>query len=262
MKFDSNLAWQDASATVRANRDVLLAMAGVFFLLPHLVFTLLLPEPATITATSPEAIAEQVEALYTQILPWILPQILLQTIGTLGMLTLFSDQTRPTVGQAIALGAKGTLPYLACQLLFAFTFSLVGGITVGVIALAHNSALTVAAVVAVMGGLIAAYARVALAAPIVAVERIYNPIRVLRRAWFLTRGNTARILGFLVMVIIAATVAMLAATAISGAIAAAVGGKQAAHIATGTLSSIISAVLAVYMSAILAAIHRQLAYPF
>jgi hypothetical protein len=116
--------------------------------------------------------------------------------------------------------------------------------------------------VVVMGGLIAAYARVALAAPIVAVERIYNPIRVLRRAWFLTRGNTARILGFLVMVIIAATVAMLAATAISGAIAAAVGGKQAAHIATGTLSSIISAVLAVYMSAILAAIHRQLAYPF
>ena len=39
MKFDSNGAWLDAMAAVRANRQVLLAVAGVFFLLPTLLST-------------------------------------------------------------------------------------------------------------------------------------------------------------------------------------------------------------------------------
>ena len=47
MKFDSNGAWLDAMAAVRANRQVLLAVAGVFFLLPTLLSTVFLTDVQT-----------------------------------------------------------------------------------------------------------------------------------------------------------------------------------------------------------------------
>ena len=44
MKFDSNRAWREASASASANREVLLAVAGVFFLLPGLASVLFLSD--------------------------------------------------------------------------------------------------------------------------------------------------------------------------------------------------------------------------
>ena len=44
MKFDSNRAWQDSVAAVRANREVLFPVAGVFFLLPSLLSGVLLAD--------------------------------------------------------------------------------------------------------------------------------------------------------------------------------------------------------------------------
>ncbi|MFD2135472.1 hypothetical protein ACFSLT_10020 [Novosphingobium resinovorum] len=40
MKFDSSRAWSQASQAVSANREVVLALAGVFFLLPQLMFSI------------------------------------------------------------------------------------------------------------------------------------------------------------------------------------------------------------------------------
>jgi len=45
MKFDGNLVWQQASAAVSANREVVLALAGVFFMLPALGLALISPPP-------------------------------------------------------------------------------------------------------------------------------------------------------------------------------------------------------------------------
>ena len=44
MKFDSNRAWREASAAASANREVLVAVAGVFFLLPGLASVLFLSD--------------------------------------------------------------------------------------------------------------------------------------------------------------------------------------------------------------------------
>jgi hypothetical protein len=43
--LDSSAAWQSARRVVSANRDVLVAIAGVFYLLPGLIGTLALPKP-------------------------------------------------------------------------------------------------------------------------------------------------------------------------------------------------------------------------
>ena len=55
MKLDSSLAWKQANAAISANREVLLALAGVFFLLPRLAFQLLAPTPPTATAGASDA---------------------------------------------------------------------------------------------------------------------------------------------------------------------------------------------------------------
>ncbi len=44
-RFDSNRAWQEASGAVNANRDALIALAGVFIALPAFALTVLLPQP-------------------------------------------------------------------------------------------------------------------------------------------------------------------------------------------------------------------------
>ena len=36
MKFDMNAAWREATGMIAANREVLMIVAGVFFLLPSL----------------------------------------------------------------------------------------------------------------------------------------------------------------------------------------------------------------------------------
>ena len=117
MKFDSNLAWRQASATVSANRDVLLALAGVFFLLPRLVLSLFMPEPQSRPNMTPAEMMEMLQNFYLQIAPYAIPMMLFQAVGTLAMLTLFTDRSRPTVGQAIRQGARGLFPYLAAQFL-------------------------------------------------------------------------------------------------------------------------------------------------
>jgi len=45
MRFDSNRAWQEATALISANRDVLWALAGVFLVLPSFAVGVLAPPP-------------------------------------------------------------------------------------------------------------------------------------------------------------------------------------------------------------------------
>ena len=61
MTFDSNRAWKEASGAISANRDVVLALAGVFFLLPGLVSALLLPAPAPVDGMDRQAMAKAID---------------------------------------------------------------------------------------------------------------------------------------------------------------------------------------------------------
>ena len=72
MRFDSNLAWKDAASAVSANRDVLLALAGVFFVLPSFAFALLYPQPEPPAGAAPEQLFELMGAFYRQAWPVLL----------------------------------------------------------------------------------------------------------------------------------------------------------------------------------------------
>lgn len=263
MKFNSSLAWQQASAAVSANRAVLLPMAGVFFLLPRLLLSLVIPEPPVNQGVSPDVMMAQMQQFYIQLLPWAIPMMLFQATGTLGMLTLFTDRSRPTVGEAIKLGAKGVLPYLLAQILFGFGIALVLGTVIGAIGatIRPASPAILLLVAAGMVAVLAAYIRIMLVAPVVAVERVYNPVAALKRSWMLTQGNTGRLALFLGLIVLVALVALGALVGILGSLVTVIGGSEWGKIASAAITAALAAVMMVYLSAVLATIHRQLAGP-
>lgn len=267
MKLDTNLAWRQASAAVAANRDVVLAIAGVFILLPRLAFELLAPEPTWATAalyqdSGPanfEAIAQQMQAYYAHLAPWMLAMVLVETTGTLALLTLFTDHTRPTVGQAIGSGLRGALPYLAAQMLVALGFGMAGGMVLGLAMATGVRALAGLVMAGLLALLVYGTSRLALLAPVVAAERVRAPLAALGRSWRLTRGNAARILGFVALLLVVMVVVTLAVMGTLGALAALVLNAGAVRMAMAVVSTTISTLFAVYVVAVLAAIHRQLA---
>ena len=261
MRFNSNMAWRMAHSAILANRDVLLAMAGVFFLLPRLALALFMPDPPGVQGMSSAQSMQAVEQFYGRAMPYIIPMILFQAIGILGILTLFTDRSRPTVGQALTLGAKGVLPYVGAQILLAMGVVLVGGAVIGGLGLTGQPVAAAAGGVLVVMGVVVAYIRFALVGPVVAVDRVYNPVKALRRSWAITRGNGWRLFGFAMLVGLVAMVVMVAAISVAGSVGALAGGPDAGRITSAVVSSVFAAVLSLYIAGLMAAIHRQLAGP-
>ena len=117
MKFDMSKAWSDATAMIGANAKTIAIVAGVFFFLPYLALMLLVPEMGASggmggDTQDPDAAMNAVMGLYAQYWWVFVLLILLQAIGSLGLLALLTDRSRPTVGEALGVGMKALLPYI------------------------------------------------------------------------------------------------------------------------------------------------------
>ena len=115
MKFDSNRAWQDAMAAVKACRSLLVPVAGVFFLIPSVATSFFLGDvQARImeNMTNREVVNGIMEAEMGKIMGFGLGAMVAGFIGYLAVLVLLTDRSRPTVGEAIARGVFG-VPTLA-----------------------------------------------------------------------------------------------------------------------------------------------------
>lgn len=262
MKFDSNLAWKQASEAVRANRDVLTAIAGVFVLLPNLAFSLLFPQPDPPAGLQGEAALDFMVQYYEPVMPWMLIVALVQAVATLALLTLLTDRSRPTVGAAIKQGAASLFPYIAAQLLLGIGLVSVAGVVLGAAGLTGSAVAITLAVAAVVLGAVYAFVTTSLSGPVIVVEGIRHPLRALRRSWELTRGNALRILLFYMLVGIAFIIIMMVTMIAIGALLALVAGTgEAARIPATIISSVLGTTITVYFVAIIAAVHRQMAGP-
>ena len=258
-KLDSNAAWKEASGLVAANREVFLALAGVFFLLPSLALAVFLGEPEMAAGQGREQMMAALLEFYRDSWWLILLGSVLQVVGILAILTLMRDRSRPTVSEAIRSGLGGLLPYLAAQLLFVLALSLVGGVLLAVSAPIPALAGVIALVV--LGFAVFAAFRLILVGPIVAVEGVRNPIAALRRSWALTRGNFWRIFGFLLLAMILFFVVLAVIMLVVGLVLAIVSSGETQRILAAVVSSALTALAVLYFIGILAAIHRQLAGP-
>ena len=261
IKLDTTAAWAWANATISANREVLLALAGVFFLLPRLVVGLFAPELHIEPNMSAQDLQAAVRAGYLATLPWVLPATLFEAVGTLAMLALITDRGRPTVRDALTAGLRGLGTYIAGELIYALGISCAGGVVIALATLSGVPSLAGMALGVALAALAYGFVRLVLLAPVVAVEREVNPVRALARAWALARGHTGRLLLMLLVLGVVALVIMLASVDVVGALVALAAGPDGGRIAGTVVSAVLDAGFAVYFVAILAGVHRQLAGP-
>ncbi|WP_140420592.1 glycerophosphoryl diester phosphodiesterase membrane domain-containing protein [Novosphingobium sp. B 225] len=257
MPLDTSKAWSEATAMVSANKDVMAAIAGVFFFLPALALALFFPQPEPPAGAQLREMMTMLEGYYRQTAPYMLVATLVQVLGQLAVLTLAARVGRATVGDAIRAAAGGLLPYLGAQALLLLAGAAVFGVIVLLAPL--SSALALLLGLAAAAAVVWISVRLVMVPVVIAIEGMRSPLAVLRRSWDLTRGSAGRILLFLVVLGLAVTVIAVVASAGIGILLALIGGVEAARIGGAAVSAAIGAGFAVYVALSLAAIHRQLA---
>ena len=263
MKFDMGAAWNEAVRLIAANRQVITIVAGVFFFLPYLAFMLLFMnqmealQAAQTASANSEAMSDAMMTFYSEVWWVILLLAVIQGIGMLGLLSLLSDRTRPTVGHALSTGVKLFLPYIGAQLLISVILGLLILVPIAVGAGASVTAGVVLGVIAVVA-FFYLFTKFILTPVVIALERQVNPIAALGRSWQLTKGNSVRIFLFIVLLVIAVMIVGAVFSMILGLLFA-LAGSEAALIGQALTSGLVNAVFYVIFLAVLAAIYRQLA---
>ena len=260
MTFDMNRAWREATEMVNANREVLLIVAGLFFFLPSLAFSLFIPVPQPAAGATPEQAFALVSGFYQTNAVWLLLMSVLQTFGMLALLALLRHKTKPTVGDALKRAGTGILPYLASQILVSIGLVIALFIVVGLSAMTGSPILIGVAVIASLVALIYVFVKISLSPAVIAIEHQHNPITILKRSWTLTKGNSFRIFLFYALLTLALSIAALIFRGIVG-LALALLGTSAVTIGQAVVSGLIGTIAMIYFVSILAAIHQQLAGP-
>src|SRR3546814_2644920 len=130
-------------------------------------------DPAKMQAT-----IDAIGALYAENWWAFLLVAVAQIIGTLALLVLLGDSTRPTVGEALQRGASGFLSYLGAQWLFAFGLGLLIGISAALaLATGSNAAFVLVIFLAIVAAFYCAV-NISLVGPAIAIDRLLNPVAI------------------------------------------------------------------------------------
>ncbi|MEQ1495950.1 MAG: hypothetical protein ABL912_09375 [Novosphingobium sp.] len=257
-RFDSNRAWQDASAAVAANRDVLAALAGVFVVLPTFALTVLLPMPEPQAGADLDAILKGTQAYFAEFWPWYLLAGLINIVGTMALLALFGQTSRPTVGEAIRTGLAAAPSGIGVQVLQGFL--LFGVVLAPATILGLSGSPGLVALGALTGIGIAAWlwARTSLASPAIIVQGVRNPITALQRSFALTKGNAGRLLLFFFLLVLAFVIVTQLSAVVVGLIAQALAGADASTLISALVASVLQGTMSVYLAGAVTISHRQL----
>jgi hypothetical protein len=192
--LDSSAAWASATRMVAANRDLLMAIAGVFYVLPGLAGAVFVPSPAMTPEMTEAQVLAVMQDYYASSLPVLLLLSLLPMAGMLTMLVAMLDTARPTVAQAIRHSVRTLPSYFAAQLLIALAILPVSMALASLLALLLPDRLAVSVA---LGLLLYPIMRTMLVGPVVAGKGVRNPVAAVRESIRLTHGNAGRILLFI-----------------------------------------------------------------
>lgn len=264
MKLEMNRAWNDALRLVSVSRDVILVVAGVFFFLPYFAFSVIAPDPLTQmgakASTDTALVMARLEEFYSGYWWVILLIVIMQAIGMLGLLALLTDHRRPTVAQALKIGARKMISYLVAYILLglilATAFLLLGGLA------ALSGAGGLVAIILLLALICWAFlfVRFSLVGPILVKEDVASPLTALGRSWTLTSGNGGRLFAFFFLLFVAYGVVAMVVSLVSGALFG-LFGPQTAQFGDALVVSVMNAGWATVFLAILAAVHDQFAGP-
>jgi hypothetical protein len=255
--FNANRSWDEAVRLLKANRELILILAGLFFLLPNLVAAAFQPSALAGPEIADAANAEPVIRSWLQENGMV--SLLLQIVQTIGLLSILAllARRRPTVGESIRTGVYAFLPAIAANLILAVGIILAAGVLLGLFSLAGpaGALLAIVLLIPVFVWLIARFAPLL---PLFVFENIRNPLRAIARSWQLTKGRGWRIAAFLALLLVAAIIISIIASMLFALVTALVGNAELAQFVGLSLGVLIGAVLQAVAACVLAAIYRQL----
>jgi hypothetical protein len=236
MKFSYSAIWNDAARMLKEHGSLLLAIAGVFFLLPGLLLGYFLPQP---TGSGRDAL-NALMLHYTENWPWLLAAQIVNLVGGISIYRLLFDRQSGTVGSAIG----GALPILPMY----FIMTVLSSMAIGA-----------GLVLFLLPGLYLLGRLVVSGAAMVA-EGHRSPTAPIARAWDLTRRRGWAVAGLVIIVIVAGIVLSFVATAVLGTLFILIGGREGlGPLLVLILNSALTAVFTTVMIVLFAAIYRALA---
>ncbi|WP_336985750.1 glycerophosphoryl diester phosphodiesterase membrane domain-containing protein [Altererythrobacter aquiaggeris] len=271
MNFDMGRTWQEAVSLVKANFQLLALLAGVFMIIPGVIFMSTTPglSELMVPGTDPEQMAAMFEGMAGTFIGVGLIAFLAQSVGYMAMIALMGRH-RPTVGEAIGAGVKSLLPLIAAFLVFVIVYLVVsllvmlvlggtlaalgaagGGVTGGV------GFFAIIVVFAIFFLIVFVMTRLSLTMPIIVLENTMNPFTALSESWKRTRANKWAIFGFYMLIVIAYLVLSMVIMMLVGAIFAVMPAGSTATFGLALANSIIGAIVAMLFSGILVSMHRQ-----
>lgn len=240
-KLDLSGCWNDVMRLFRANRELLLSVAGVFILLPSLAFAMFAPQPETAPDADIATIYANLQGFYEANMLWIVLIGLLNGFASIVMLVLMLDPARPSVGEAMRRGGSIILPYYAM------------GVLSGVLTFLGTLAF-------ILPG-IYIFVKLIVAGPVMVAERVHTIIAPMRRSWALTKGNSGRILIFVLVVAVTAFFVYITSVTVFGIVIRLALEGPIAETLTMLIDAVVSMLLSVLMVCVYAGIYRQLAEP-
>lgn len=257
-KLSITTAWNEASAFVAREARLLLPVAFLLIALPGAVLKLAMPTPLPGQPPAPGA--------------WLALLPVVVVVGMIGSIALSYLALRPgaSVAEALQTGARRFIMLFAASLLVGLAliaamiplFVLVGGgaILTGARPEAMVGPILLLTLIAVVAS-IALWVRLMLMTPIAAAETI-GPIGIIKRSWALTRGHFWRLLGFVLLVLLAFVVVSMAVGAIGGLLIVLLAGQPEPGSVAAYLIVLVEAalnmVLTLYLSALVAKLYLQL----
>ncbi|WP_428332849.1 hypothetical protein [Novosphingobium sp.] len=253
--LDSSAAWHSARRMVWANRDMLLAIAGVFFLLPMLGAALALPVPQITQGMSQQQMADVLTRFYTVSAPIALPLSLPMLVGYLTILAVFLDRDRPTVGTALMLALRLFPSYLVTQLVCALALSVLWVVVLGGLMVIVPQAIAVVISLLVM---IYPLIRLMLIGPEMVTQRLLNPFRAIAAGIARSRRHVIGMALYFVPAVALFVVVYGLLMIVIGAALANVNQPEVQRMVSQVIAGIVVATGYTYFTAIVASAYQQL----
>ena len=247
-------AWDEARAVMSANSGIFVAVALALLVLPQII------AGVVATPTSEGGPAGTILMLVAA---------LLGLVGQLAIIRLTLGNS-VSVGEAISHGFR-RFPTLFVAILLLILLYMVLLVPVAIIAAALGVAppqaatppsreLTLVALI-VFVVLMALWPKFSIMAPIASEERA-GPVQILRRSWDLTKGNYARLLGLMLLMVLLALVLLLPAGIVGGLLGKLISKDlepfSLGAFVTASVGSVAQAVFSVVVAALLARVYAQL----
>lgn len=238
-RFDMGDAWVQTVALIKANREVLVVIAGLFFFVPSLLWSLMAGDPP-----QPEQgadinrIIQQMTDYLRPAAPWLFLAAIASIIGSLSIWRMLLTRGGTSVGSALGV---------ALALFFSY---FVASVLVGV-------ATFVGFMAFIIPGLYLS-ARFSLTGPHMAATQTKNPIDAMAASWAITRGQAWWLLLFMVIITVVGAILVTIVETVFGGLFALTLPEGLANTLSKIVEALFGAALSTVMVVAYVSIYRQL----